>query len=122
MTSQQLKTDENISISCIDRAAAIICAKWTALIVRQLAMTPKRFCELEEAVEGINPRILSQRLEELHRHKIISKKIVSRSPLRTEYSLTAKGQDLIPILESMAAWGEKHKERNTKLQTSKSKA
>ncbi|MGH7238231.1 MAG: winged helix-turn-helix transcriptional regulator, partial [Candidatus Saccharimonadales bacterium] len=48
------------------------------------------------------------RLDDLETHGIIKKEIVSQVPLRGEYSLTVKGQDLIPVLKQMAAWGEKH--------------
>jgi DNA-binding HxlR family transcriptional regulator len=107
MLSQQLNHKNGISISCIEKAASIICSKWTALIIRQLADSPKHFCDLQ-SIPGISPRILSQRLEDLLRNKIINKEVVSKSPLRTEYSLTLKGKDLIPILHSMATWGDKY--------------
>lgn len=93
---------------CIAGAMRIIGNKWTALILRDLFSGPKRFCELEKSVGNINPRTLSQRLDDLESQGIITKRSFAEVPPRTEYSLTDKGQDLLPILQQMAAWGKKH--------------
>ncbi|MDL2341543.1 MAG: helix-turn-helix domain-containing protein [Patescibacteria group bacterium] len=86
----------------------IIGSKWTALILRDLFAGPKRFCELERSVGTINPRTLSQRLDDLEAHGIITRACFNEVPPRIEYTLTPKGHDLQPILEQMAAWGSKH--------------
>lgn len=95
-------------VGCIAAAAAILGQKWTALIVRDLYSSAKGFCELERTVEGINPRTLSQRLDELEKQAIIAKELNAGAPNRCEYSLTSKGKDLIPILKQMADWGDKY--------------
>lgn len=82
--------------------------KWTALLIMELAKGPTRFCALETSLEGISPRTLSQRLDELEGKSVINKKKFAEVPPRVEYSLTKKGQDLIPILKSMATWGNKY--------------
>lgn len=97
-------------VGCIASAMQIIGNKWTALILRDLALGPKRFSELEKSVGAINPRTLSQRLDDLENHKIITKNSYAEVPPRTEYTLTPKGQDLIPVLRQMAAWGDKYYE------------
>ncbi len=95
-------------VGCIAGAMEIIGNKWTALIIRDLASGSNRFCNLEKSVGNINPRTLSQRLDSLEAHGIITKEIFAEAPPRTEYTLTPKGHDLIPVLEAMAAWGNKH--------------
>ncbi|MBC7546874.1 helix-turn-helix transcriptional regulator [Candidatus Saccharibacteria bacterium] len=95
-------------IGCIASAMGIIGNKWTALILRDLFSGSKRFCELERSVGGINPRTLSQRLDDLEANDIISKECFSQTPPRVEYTLTEKGEDLLPILYAMAEWGTKH--------------
>jgi DNA-binding HxlR family transcriptional regulator len=95
-------------VGCIANAMQIIGNKWTALILRDLFGGPKRFCELEKSVGNINPRTLSQRLDNLEEQGIISRRSFAEVPPRTEYTLTAKGRDLLPILKQMAAWGTKH--------------
>ncbi len=75
---------------------------------RDLFRGPKRFCELEKSVGNINPRTLSQRLDDLEANGIITRSAFAEVPPRTEYALTAKGRDLHPVLKQMAAWGEKY--------------
>lgn len=95
-------------VGCIAATMQIIGNKWTALILRDLFEGPKRFCELEKSVGNINPRTLSQRLDDLEEYGIITRKSFAEVPPRTEYTLTEKGEDLLPILKDMAAWGTKY--------------
>jgi DNA-binding HxlR family transcriptional regulator len=95
-------------VGCIASAMEIVGNKWTALILRDLFSGPKRFCELEKSVGGINPRTLSQRLDDLEARRIINKRSFAEVPPRTEYSLTKKGEDLLPILRQMSTWGKKY--------------
>lgn len=90
------------SVGCIVSATRVLGNKWTPLIIRDLHSGPKRFCELERSTGGINPRTLTQRLDDLQAEGIVEKQG------EFDYALTAKGRDLIPILRSMAAWGHKH--------------
>jgi DNA-binding HxlR family transcriptional regulator len=93
---------------CIASAMEIIGSKWTALILRDLTQNPKRFSELERSLCGISPRTLSQRLDDLEAHNIITKQSFAEVPPRIEYTLTKKGMDLIPVLRQMASWGDKY--------------
>lgn len=96
-------------VGCIAAAMEIVGNKWTALILRDLLSGPKRFCELEKSVGNINPRTLSQRLDNLEARGIITRRSYAEVPPRTEYTLTPKGQDLLPILQQMAAWGARYR-------------
>jgi DNA-binding HxlR family transcriptional regulator len=93
---------------CIASAMEIIGSKWTALILRDLSEGPKRFSELERSVGSINPRTLSQRLDDLEQHAIVTRKSYAEVPPRTEYTLTQKGEDLLPVLQAMSTWGDKY--------------
>ncbi len=108
MKPTPIKTTIEPHAGCIASAMEIIGNKWTALILRDLFSGPKRFCELEKSVGNINPRTLSQRLDDLESHGIITKQKFAEVPPRIEYTLTQKGADLLPILEQMAAWGTKY--------------
>lgn len=93
---------------CMAAALCILGDKWSGFIIRELTAGPRRFGALEQALTGISPRTLSQRLDSLEAQAVISKKVFAESPPRVEYTLTAKGEELIPILQSMVAWGAKH--------------
>ncbi len=96
------------TIGCIAQAMKIIGNKWTALILRDLFNGPQRFCQLEKSIPEINPRILSQRLDQLELEGIIKKSFINQTNNRNEYTLTQKGYDLLPILRQMAIWGKNY--------------
>jgi DNA-binding HxlR family transcriptional regulator len=87
------------------RTAEIVCGKWTLLVIRDLAESRSRFCELERSLEGISPRTLSLRLRALEEEGIVARETFSEVPPRVEYALTEKGRALVPIVESMRAYG-----------------
>lgn len=101
-------THTSHKVGCIAAALEILGQKWTALLIRDLYDGPKGFCELERTVQGINPRTLSQRLDELEQHQIAVRNICTGTQNRCEYELTQKGRDLVPILQQMAEWGKKY--------------
>ena len=101
-------TDLESNDGCIASAMEIIGNKWTALIIRDLLGGSMRFCELEKSVGGVNPRTLSKRLSLLEADGIIKKAVFNEVPPRSEYTLTDKGHDLLPIIEKMSEWGAKY--------------
>lgn len=95
------------TIGCLDAATDVLGDKWTPRLLRMFAsQSAVRFCELQDYAGEINPRTLSARLVKLEEMEIISKQPTSAS--RCEYTLTEKGRDLMPVLESMHAWSEKY--------------
>jgi DNA-binding HxlR family transcriptional regulator len=87
--------------------ADIICGKWTLLLVRDLSEGRSRFCELERSLGGISPRTLSLRLRALEEEGIVERHMYPEVPPRVEYSLTAKGLALLPIIEDMRSYGSR---------------
>jgi DNA-binding HxlR family transcriptional regulator len=87
------------------RTAEIVCGKWTLLVIRDLAEGRSRFCELERSLAGISPRTLSLRLRALEEEGIVERQTFPEVPPRVEYILTAKGRALVPLIESMRAYG-----------------
>jgi DNA-binding HxlR family transcriptional regulator len=93
--------DEECSVAA---CADIIGAKWTALLVHDLSEGPRRFSELEHSCAGISPRTLSDRLRTLE-HEGILERHGRATPPRVEYTLTAKGKALLPIIREMRRYG-----------------
>ncbi len=86
--------------------ADIICGKWTILVIRDLAAGRTRFCELERSLAGISPRTLSLRLRALEEEGMVERHTFPEVPPRVEYSLTEKGQALLPLIEDMRSYGK----------------
>jgi len=85
--------------------AEVICAKWTILVIRDLAAGRSRFCELERSLAGISPRTLSLRLRALEEEGIVARDTYPEVPPRVEYSLTIKGEALLPLIDDMRSYG-----------------
>jgi DNA-binding HxlR family transcriptional regulator len=91
----------------VGSCAEIISGKWTLLVIRDLAESSCRFCELERSLEGISPRTLSLRLRALEEQGIVERHTYPEVPPRVEYALTEKGKALVPLIDDMRAYGRR---------------
>lgn len=83
--------------------------KWKLLIIRDLLASTRRFGELRKNLEGISQRVLTQNLRELENDGLIKRKVYAEVPPRVEYSLNELGRSLLPIISTMANWGNNYK-------------
>jgi DNA-binding HxlR family transcriptional regulator len=82
--------------------------RWTLLIVEALLDGPRRFGDLLQAVQGIAPNILTQRLRHLEKAAVIVSRPYSERPPRMAYELSAAGAELAGALRLLADWGARH--------------
>jgi DNA-binding HxlR family transcriptional regulator len=73
-------------------------------VVRDMLVGKKRFGEFLASPEGIPTNILADRLRRLDAQGIIARHAYESRPLRHDYTLTAKGRALLPVLQAMARW------------------
>ena len=92
-------------LSALGAALDRVGDRWSLLLVEALLPGPRRFGELGEAVPGIAPNILADRLRRLERGGILVATPYSRKPVRMEYALTADGRELAGALRLLADWG-----------------
>jgi len=76
------------------------------LVVRYLSNGPKGFNELMRA-SGINSKTLSSTLKFLEGKDVVVRRVLSTRPFSVQYSLSASGEELRPVLEALGRWGEK---------------
>ena len=89
---------------------SVIGGKWKMLILWHLGKEgTKRFNELRSLMPGITQKMLVNQLRELEEDLIVHREVYPVVPPKVEYSLTEKGQSLIPILEIMYNWGKNYK-------------
>jgi DNA-binding HxlR family transcriptional regulator len=91
--------------SPLEEAVARVGDRWTLLIVQALLPGSRRFNDLVEALPGIAPTVLSQRLKHLEREAVVVSQPYSRRPPRFAYELTASGRELAGALRLLAQWG-----------------
>ncbi len=68
-----------------------------------------RFNELKRYIKTISYKTLSVTLKELEADGLVHREEYPQIPPKVEYSLTPRGRSLIPILDSMCEWGERHR-------------
>lgn len=104
--TESLKFRDEVSKGCPVRVAAnIIDGKWTTRIGMELLGGKKRFSELQRALPGISPKILTTRLNMLIDHGLVTKTVYPVVPPKTEYELTDLGQNMRDIIYAMAEFG-----------------
>lgn len=70
--------------------------------------SPRRFTEIRRAT-AMNPVTLSQRLSEMEKANLLHRTAHNEVPPRVDYDLTAKGRDLLVILDDLSRWSRKHR-------------
>ena len=91
--------------SPLDEAVDRVGDRWSFLLVEALLGGPRRFSELRDAVRGIAPNILSERLKRLEQKGVLVGRVYSDRPPRRAYELTADGQQLAGAIRLLADWG-----------------
>jgi len=90
-------------------SVSILSKKWHPAVVRCLSgEAGLGFSELERRLGGISAKVLTDALTELQGYEIIDRREITQSPLRVNYALTDRGQELDRVIESLADWGEAH--------------
>lgn len=93
----------------IDAAVSIISGKWKALILYQLEGGTLRYGQILNGMRySITQRMLTRELRELEENGLISRTVYPEIPPKVDYSITAKGKSLMPILDQLCAWGCEH--------------
>src|SRR5918997_5590622 len=95
--------------SCpIETTFRIIGKRWTVLIIREILRGHTQFNRFLENIEGITPKVLTERLRELEKLGIIKRRIVSEYPVRVEYGLTDLGKAFEPVLLAVGAFSMRY--------------
>ncbi len=97
--------DEEPGNSALDVAMARVGDRWTLLIIDALIEGPRRFKDLEAAVPGLAPNVLTARLRRLEGDGLVVAVPYSDRPARYEYRVSAEGRELSGAMRLLADWG-----------------
>ncbi len=92
----------------IQRTMAMIADKWKVIVIYNLGQRTMRFGELQRALEGITPKVLTRQLRDLEGDALVSRRVHAEIPPRVEYSLTPLGRELLPILDQLHEWATRN--------------
>lgn len=102
-----MKNEPTNHVPCaVEKTLKIFGSKWTMTLMHNMFDGKKRFGELQRSMPGISPKTLSERLQELEKAGILTKKVFAEVPLRVEYSLTEKGESFRTVIQSLKDWGD----------------
>ena len=90
-------------------AVRITGGKWKPIIIYRLYKGLNRFGILHRSIEGISKNMLTRELREMEANKILTRKIFAEIPPKVEYTLTKKGEGLIPIFDNLVDWAKNFK-------------
>jgi DNA-binding HxlR family transcriptional regulator len=80
--------------------------KWVTLVLCALADGPRRYTELARRIAGVSQKMLTQTLRTLERDGFVTRQVTPSVPVRVDYSLTALGASLMPVVAQIKAWAE----------------
>ncbi|TRZ40680.1 transcriptional regulator [Niallia circulans] len=103
------KEDCNPGINPLNPVFNVLQGKWKNQVLFEIiALKNARFGQLTRAIPKITNTMLSSTLRELEKDGLIIRKQYNEIPPRVEYSITEKGEDLLPVYYEMYKWGIKH--------------
>lgn len=91
----------------VARTVDVIGDRWSLLIVRNAFDGMRRFSDFQRDL-GVARNILSDRLQKLVDAEILKMQPASDGSSYREYLLTAKGEELFPVIVALRQWGEQH--------------
>jgi DNA-binding HxlR family transcriptional regulator len=87
------------------KALDVIGERWTLLVIRELALGPWRFSDLESGLSGISSSVLAERLARLEETGLVMRRTMPPPAASKVYALTRDGWDLAHAMVPLAAWG-----------------
>jgi DNA-binding HxlR family transcriptional regulator len=85
----------------------VVGERWALLVVREIAMGSHRFTDIVRGTGAPRDRIAA-RLKALEEAGVVARRPYQQAPQRFDYVLTTAGRELVPILDSLLAWGLRH--------------
>ena len=104
-----MRTKEEMPACPVATTVSLIGSKWKLLIMRNLLARPWRFNELRKDLDGISQKVLTDSLRSMEADGLVVRTVYPEVPPRVEYSLSALGETMRPIIKSMETWGLAYK-------------
>lgn len=97
----------------VQATLSVLGGKWKILILWHLKDQTRRFSELKRLMPEITEKMLIQQLRELEGDSIVNRTVYSEVPPKVEYSFTAYGRSIEPVLDKLCKWGKTHLDRSS---------
>ncbi len=101
-------------IAFVRAALQVLDGKWTLAILWQVRDGSQRYGDLRRAIPAISDKVLTQHLRELERDGMVEREVRDTKPPQVSYCFSVYGRTLIPLIQSLCAWGEQHVRRQSR--------
>lgn len=90
----------------VEATLRLIDGKWKGVILYHLLEGTLRFSELRRRLTSVTQRMLTTQLREMEADGLITRTVYAQVPPKVEYSLTARGRSLEPVIRALKTWGD----------------
>lgn len=104
-----MKTKAELPACPVATAVSLVGGKWKLLIIRNLRARPWRFNELQRDLDGISQKVLTDSLRQMIEDGLVQRHDYQEMPPRVDYSLTELGEQMLPIIDALADFGNYYK-------------
>ena len=101
---REVEHEPRVCDAALRRAFDFLGKRWNGVLLGTLLSGPATFTELRRAIGGISESVLSDRLSELTKAALITRRVDEGPPLSVSYQLTDAGAGLLPALNELTAW------------------
>ena len=92
----------------VEATLRLIDGKWKGVILYHLLEGTLRFNEIRRRLTSVTQRMLTNQLREMEADGLITRTVYAQVPPKVEYSLTARGRSLEPVIRALKTWGDLH--------------
>ena len=104
--------NKQLPLCPVEVTLMLISDRWKVLILGDLLTGTKRFGELKKSIGSISQKVLTSNLRAMEEDGLVNRRVYAQVPPRVEYSLTATGASLKPILFAMQEWGAQYQKEH----------
>ena len=118
MTKNKHIDIDGICLSMMDpirETLDVISGKWKMLILLAIMNGRQRFCEIENSIPKISPKVLAKELKEMEQHQLIKRTVYAERPVVIEYTPTSYSLTLKELMKALYEWGRGHQKRKEHL-------
>ena len=92
-------------------ALDVFTGKWKIPILFSMMSGNERYTDIQSSMPCISPKVLVKELKDLEEHKLIKRVVIDDYPVKILYKLEPYAQTVIPIIETLKAWGQNHRKK-----------
>ena len=108
MTSPRHRRLDSSPGCAVEAALSLIDGKWKGVVLFHLLERTHRFSEIRRRIPNVTQRMLTNQLRELEADGLIRRTVYHEVPPKVEYSLTARGRSLAPVIAALKSWADAH--------------